>query len=170
MHHRLNRLLSWLGTLPPLRFVLLGAGAWAASVLATLNLGPLVLVGSPGELVQLVGFAILAILATVVIWHREDDPLEAGLLLAGVFLLASVPVSLLVALFTPGDSVLAALVRQPFQLLLPAVVMVPFWAAVVWLARRLTAGVTRSAVWWRSRHARQSSAAGDPARHLDHAP
>ena len=136
----MTRQFEWLGKLPPQR---LGVAYTAAACIGaafqvfgkTSKAPGLIELGT-----ILLGIAVLA-LYIVVAFYRQDDALAAGVLLALTVIIGSLAATILVGIvinrsLTAG---IALLTFSPIALLFQGIFLIPLSAAIVWIARRVSA-------------------------------
>ena len=137
MHVPLPQMLTRLGKLPALKFVLVFAGLQALfTVVLTLALEQ----SSPGAAAAAVWGLRLGVLLvfSVAAFYREDDPLECGLLAAGVLLLGGGVAKAILVSIEEG-TLMAGFVQiifAPMGLIPAALLYVPICAGLIWFARK----------------------------------
>jgi hypothetical protein len=139
-----SRVFVRLAQVSPLRLGLTFAGSVAAARAVQL-IGIRRGVGGLAELGAILASVISIGLWIVVTWYRDEDALAAGVLLAasvgGGALLTSALFAA-IARGSIGEGILTILFGQ-FSAVIGLVVFVPICAGIVWLARRISAAVTR---------------------------
>lgn len=137
MNVPIPQLLARLGAMPPFRFVLLFAGLQAACTVLLVEAVGDARVGAASAAVWGLRVGVLLVF-TVAAFHRDDDPLECGLLAAGVLLISGAAAQAVIASIAERTPLagFVQLVFAPLSLIPAAILYVPLCAALVWVARR----------------------------------